>query len=205
MRLLPLRHTRITPFLFTALVLLMTWTSQQAHALTVNLPWESDGTRIERKLNAIWQAIGFNDEKALAALITGSSASSFVEAERRQMGNFNVRYVECRVRNVTFDRVYRTFAFVNFDKTMKMKGGEEKTGRFFAVFRKIDGDWKLVANARTRPKRTDELEDREKQSDDKKNEQKPSAGNRQPSETQKKDKVSVSVKPLSQGTGGWTR
>jgi len=111
----------------------------------VSLPWTSEKDRIEKRLNEIWQALLRNDQNRLRAYVLGPGEDAFINQELDVIKRFGITDYECKALNVSLDPVYGQMAWVEVELIATLDDGENTSRRGLRVLKKVDGDWKLIA------------------------------------------------------------
>jgi hypothetical protein len=116
------------------------------------MPWATEENKISKRIEDIWAAFMVKDVKTLEKYVTGNAAKPFIDQELEQIRVLKVKSYKCRVSSVRFDGPKREFAFVDLEKVATMEDGREVVNRVWLVLRKIDKEWKLLADAGKRRK-----------------------------------------------------
>jgi hypothetical protein len=127
-------------------VLAVCWASSPVFGLW--LPWASDEKKVERALTEVFEALVKNDRRTLSDMVKGNATRAFIDQEQEQIKALNVKQYECRIKRINIDKVQKSWAFVEYEKTATMADGKQSTTASSAVFRKINGDWKLLTGVK---------------------------------------------------------
>ena len=132
--------------LLIATFCLISWATSTA--LAIWLPWASEEDKVKKALTDVFQALVTNDRRTLSDLVKGNAAQRFIDQEQEQIRNLAVKEYQCRVMRMNIDQVQKTWAFVEYNKIATLTNGKQLTTAGSSVFRKIDGDWKLLTGVR---------------------------------------------------------
>lgn len=132
--------------LLVALFSLTTWLALPARALW--LPWASDQDKVMKALTDVFQALVTNNRRTLSDLVKGNAVQRFIDQEQEQIKALGVKQYQCRIKRFNIDQSQKTWAFVEYEKTATLANGKQLTSAGSSVFRKIDGDWKLLTGIR---------------------------------------------------------
>jgi hypothetical protein len=142
------RYRRAAPslLLLIATFCLISWAASPAFAIW--LPWASEEDKVKKALTDVFQALVTNDRRTLSDLVKGNASQRFIDQEREQIRNLAVKQYQCRVLRMNIDQVQKAWAFVEYNKIATLADGKQLTTAGSSVFRKIDGDWKLLTGVR---------------------------------------------------------
>jgi hypothetical protein len=112
------------------------------------MPWASDEQKVERALSDVFEALVKNDQRTLRDMVKGNAAKAFIDQEREQIKAHKVKQYDCRIKRINIDQVQRSWAFIEYEKTATLESGTQTTVGSSAVFRKINGEWKLLTGVK---------------------------------------------------------
>lgn len=126
--------------------LVLCWSSSPVFALW--LPWASDEKKVERALTELFEALVKNDRRTLNDMVKGNAVKAFIDQEQEQIKAQNVKQYDCKIKRINIDKVQKTWAFIEYEKTATLANGKQSTTASSAVFRKFNGDWKLLTGVK---------------------------------------------------------
>jgi hypothetical protein len=132
--------------LLTIAVLAVSWSSSSVFALW--LPWASDEKKVEKALAEVFEALVKNDRRTLNDMVKGNATRAFIDQEQEQIKALKVKQYECRIKRINIDQAQKSWAFIEYEKTATLANGNQSTTASSAVFRKINGEWKLLTGVK---------------------------------------------------------
>jgi len=118
-----------------------------APAWALWMPWATEETKITKRIEDIWAAFMVKDVKTLEKYVTGIAAKTFIDQELEQIRLLKAKSYKCRVASVRFDGPAQEFAFADVEKIATLEDGREVVNRAWLVLKKVDKEWKLLADA----------------------------------------------------------